>query len=493
MTQLRKTGAHVDSLDHMHNFFYAQNDTMHVITLVLILNRVVHGDDSILSRSALESSDQHRPDSDSFHRPISNSTSHLISEHLSRQEELKCHSEIHIFYNPASGGNKGADVANSDLNSAVLRTRDAETHVYLWDIRKGPSGQKPGFRRIREMMDSVACQSQPSLTRIIAAGGDGTVMWVISEAIAHDIRTTNVAFGTIPFGTGNDFAHAFGWGASVRGKLMSAKMKLLKELVSKWLVADVVPHDIWRVTISVASDQGAVLSVSQKSLSPLELDPQKRSFVKLMTNYFSMGTESKIGLGFDKRRTKSRPLNKIMYTVEGLKGLKRQNHKIGDLLESCKEGESVLFASNSSSGLPILQGNPSSIIFLNINSFAGGLNLWPKATHSGVVSERAPRSFGDQATGDGKIEVLTYQSMRKFAAEQFRKGPATGNGMRITQSRGPLNILFKPSTDEELTYMQVDGEYYAVKQPKSVLIEHRATVKVLKRNQTKEIKGRKHR
>ena len=68
MTQLRKTGAHVDSLDHMHNFFYAQNDTMHVITLVLILNRVVHGDDSILSRSALESSDQHRPDSDSFHR-----------------------------------------------------------------------------------------------------------------------------------------------------------------------------------------------------------------------------------------------------------------------------------------------------------------------------------------------------------------------------------------------------------------------------------------
>lgn len=41
---------------------------------------------------------------------------------------------------------------------------------------------------------------------MIVGGGDGTVMWVIEEMVAHDCDVVNTAIGIVPFGTGNDFA-----------------------------------------------------------------------------------------------------------------------------------------------------------------------------------------------------------------------------------------------------------------------------------------------
>lgn len=42
-------------------------------------------------------------------------------------------------------------------------------------------------------------------------------------------------------------------------------------------------------------------------------------YTRLMCNYFSIGIESRIGLGFDKHRTGSALANKMWYTWEGLK------------------------------------------------------------------------------------------------------------------------------------------------------------------------------
>lgn len=43
------------------------------------------------------------------------------------------------------------------------------------------------------------------------AGGDGTVQWVISEAISHNLNFDRIIFGTLAIGTGNDFAKSIGW------------------------------------------------------------------------------------------------------------------------------------------------------------------------------------------------------------------------------------------------------------------------------------------
>ena len=40
-----------------------------------------------------------------------------------------------------------------------------------------------------------------------------------------------------------------------------------------------------------------------------------------MSNYFSIGIESRVGLGFDKKRTESACCNKLVYFCEGLKHL----------------------------------------------------------------------------------------------------------------------------------------------------------------------------
>jgi diacylglycerol kinase (ATP) len=50
---------------------------------------------------------------------------------------------------------------------------------------------------------------------------------------------------------------------------------------------------------------------------PLSVD--KKIYQRPMCNYFSIGVESRIGLGFDKRRTGNVCCNKFFYFTEGLK------------------------------------------------------------------------------------------------------------------------------------------------------------------------------
>jgi diacylglycerol kinase (ATP) len=46
--------------------------------------------------------------------------------------------------------------------------------------------------------------------RIIVCGGDGTVMFVVTELINAGCTFENLAIGIMPFGTGNDFSRALG-------------------------------------------------------------------------------------------------------------------------------------------------------------------------------------------------------------------------------------------------------------------------------------------
>ena len=47
---------------------------------------------------------------------------------------------------------------------------------------------------------------------MIICGGDGTVMWVISELTKYNVDTELTPLGIIPLGTGNDFSQYLGWG-----------------------------------------------------------------------------------------------------------------------------------------------------------------------------------------------------------------------------------------------------------------------------------------
>lgn len=87
--------------------------------------------------------------------------------------------------------------------------------------------------------------------RVIVGGGDGTVMWVVSEMQKHDINFEKVALGIIPFGTGNDFSRVIGWGGKNPSGLDDPKNKKLKKLMGEWIKASKENFDIWEIFVEV--------------------------------------------------------------------------------------------------------------------------------------------------------------------------------------------------------------------------------------------------
>ena len=398
---------------------------------------------------------------------------------------------IFVFVNPTSGGNKASAITSIGAETLRFRGEEIESKVFIFDIRQGKSGDKPGFVTLRDQLERRKYITDSNPIRVLVAGGDGTVMWTIQEAIAHHVDTTRIAFGVIPYGTGNDFARALGWGGSSPSTgIFDDGMKEFKLMVKDWLQADVKSFDIWEIAVTVNHETGHIKQVKNKQKVVMETSssasPSSKSLttlVKPMCNYFSVGIESRIGLGFDKKRTKSQFLNKAVYGWEGLKKLFTSTPKISDVVVSLSAHDKVIFSNEGKEGtnVPKLLGRPVSLIFMNINSFAGGCNLWEGAKKPGLTGlDKSSELFSTpQSCGDGKIEVLTYKSLPGLSMEQAKGTFLSGNGCRIAQESGPVRLQFKPELGTKRTYMQIDGEFFTLDNPESIVITHKIAVRVL--------------
>lgn len=87
--------------------------------------------------------------------------------------------------------------------------------------------------------------------RIIAAGGDGTVAWVL-QVIARGKIQPAPPVAIMPLGTGNDMARSFGWGAGYSKKSVSGHVPLFNTLreIAK---ATPSPLDCWKLSITCPS------------------------------------------------------------------------------------------------------------------------------------------------------------------------------------------------------------------------------------------------
>lgn len=59
-----------------------------------------------------------------------------------------------------------------------------------------------------------------------------------------------------------------------------------------------------------------------------------KQFNKMFVNYFSCGVDARMGLGFDRNRTKSQFCNKIVYGLEAIKKLFKTTQKISDIVHN---------------------------------------------------------------------------------------------------------------------------------------------------------------
>ena len=81
-------------------------------------------------------------------------------------------------------------------------------HLKVYNIFDGSTGQKEGMLEVKKYLED----NSDAEAIVIAAGGDGTVMWIISELLATGCCIERICVGVIPFGTGNDFSRSIGWG-----------------------------------------------------------------------------------------------------------------------------------------------------------------------------------------------------------------------------------------------------------------------------------------
>mmetsp|Transcript_16169 Transcript_16169/g.63046 ORF Transcript_16169/g.63046 Transcript_16169/m.63046 type:complete len:581 (-) Transcript_16169:57-1799(-) len=298
-----------------------------------------------------------------------------------------------VYVNTKSGGQQGFQV--------LRRMRRFLTHVQVVDMfGETPVGPSTTLLRYAAV---------PNL-RILVCGGDGTAGWVLGEMDKIEaFRQANPPLAVLPLGTGNDLARVLGWGGGYEGEHVGPILERIERASS-------VKLDRWKVKIT------------QHASGKVE------EFV--FNNYFSIGIDAKIALKFHNLRQstpdlfKSRLVNKGVYGGFGIQNAVSKAETMKDLnVQVVVDQEPAEFDTG-------LEG----IVFLNIQSYAGGTDLWGKVSESD--EKRRPGRMDD-----GSLEVVGLRGVTHMLGMQA----GLVGGERITQ--GSEIVLTGAAMD-----VQVDGE-----------------------------------
>ncbi|PFH37968.1 diacylglycerol kinase catalytic domain-containing protein [Besnoitia besnoiti] len=412
---------------------------------------------------------------------------------------------VFLFVNGTSGGGSGANwLREADANGRYARDfADICSRVLIYDLGKSC---KDGFLVLKQVVETKRTltgtpmpKKTSALVRVIAVGGDGTVMWVNQEALNAQVPLEWMAIGTVGFGTGNDFAQSYGWTGRHLTKADIYKGDTLKTLVTEWQKASVTLHDMWKVNITTA-EGGYFERIDRKTRQMVKVLDETtgepaRHFESLLNLYLGFGFESMVGLEFDRLRSTSRFRNRIMYGVAFLKFLNRPWTKISHQVESVyaiENGEKrILFTTNPTKYPDALQLEDCiSLTLLNNRSIIGGVALWRRTQKVGVLppasdtpaNRAAYENMKDrlvkanQSMGDGKIELLSFHD--RFAL--MRSVLVDHNAARrLAQHRGPFSVTFYAPEKAGSVGFQVDGEFRQATRVESATVEYIRSFNVL--------------
>ncbi|KAA0059727.1 diacylglycerol kinase 7 [Cucumis melo var. makuwa] len=323
-----------------------------------------------------------------------------------------------VFINPRSGGRHGQKLKQR------LQELISEEQVFdLLDVKPHEFVQY-GLRCLEILADhgDVCAKLTRQKIRIMVAGGDGTVGWVLgslAELYKQD-RNPVLPVGIIPLGTGNDLARSFGWGGSFPFVWKSA----VKRSLLRATTGQVGSLDSWHVSLSMPAGEKVEpphsLKLTEESdmneavhkLDGIEDSPTKLAcFEGVFYNYFSIGMDAQVAYGFHHLRNKRPYLaqgpvtNKLIYSsysctqgwfftscsnnpnLSGLKNILRIHIK----KINCAEWEKVPVPSSV-----------RSIVALNLHNYASGRNPWGKLKPEYLEK----RGFVEAHADDGLLEIF---------------------------------------------------------------------------------------
>jgi len=116
----------------------------------------------------------------------------------------------------------------------------------------------------------------------------------------------------LPYGTGNDLARSTNWGGEPSGNVYLNLKNLMREICENSREEKL---NIWSVKVSFKEKGGNTFEVDSRTRNLV--GKGNIPFERDMINYFGLGEDGKIGMGFERRRTASRCCNKTWYVIYG--------------------------------------------------------------------------------------------------------------------------------------------------------------------------------
>lgn len=361
-----------------------------------------------------------------------------------------------LFSNPISGSRLGKEYLDLKVSSMVFSEHSELIEVLIYDLTEEVS-RNAGAQKLNELL---LCAER---VRAVTAGGDGSLSWLIGTCLAFNVDIARVEFGILPFGTGNDLAASAGWGRAPLLPILGPHCAAFLRYAKLWVHAIAMNFDIWDISIETAGYfeyiQTKHNAFSREHFQDEHGDDSK-VFRKLMTNYFSVGLDARIGLGFDKRRTNYKACNKLMYCWEGFKKICcLPLPRIAEIVTAFYDGDEPVFDSAVATGF--LPKNTAVLLALNTPTYGGGEHFVWNCSKNSLKTQ----NYQDSSTRDGMLEFMAFRGAYGLALEQF---PCTkGRSHRFHQGRGPFEINFE---SESRVYMEIDGENFCVVNPKKMVI-----------------------
>ncbi|XP_009770871.1 diacylglycerol kinase 7-like isoform X3 [Nicotiana sylvestris] len=331
---------------------------------------------------------------------------------------------IVVFINSKSGGRHGPQlkarlqelmgeqqVIISPLLSAVLDLSVVKPHEF---VQYGLSC----LEKFAALGDSCAKVTRERI-RIVAAGGDGTVGWILGclGELKKQGREPVPPTGIIPLGTGNDLSRSFGWGGSFPFNWKSATKSILDRVAT----GPINHLDSWNLVISMPAGEKLETPHSLKPTEDASLDqeldidgelPKKLSnYQGVYYNYFSIGMDAQVAYGFHHLRNEKPYLaqgpvsNKLIYSGysctqgwfftpcssdPGLRGLNNILRLYVKKVNSSKWEQ-----------VPV-PSSVRSIVTLNLPSYGGGRNPWGHLKPEYLEK----RGFVEAHADDGCLEIF---------------------------------------------------------------------------------------
>mmetsp|Transcript_65916 Transcript_65916/g.157619 ORF Transcript_65916/g.157619 Transcript_65916/m.157619 type:complete len:420 (-) Transcript_65916:49-1308(-) len=387
--------------------------------------------------------------------------------------------EMFLFVNPGSGGGVGKFFLEDGMPKSIPMADGSMKTLRVFSLPDGKPGDKPGFHALKQA-------TAAGLVRVIVGGGDGSVMWVAGEAEKHGVDVaTQMALGIIPLGTGNDFSRHLGWGGTnPRPKsLRRNNYRRVVQLMQRFAVGLPEPFDVWKITIESDPIVGRVCTHNKQGGEDIQLGGK---IDRLMILYYSVGDDGMSGYAFEPKRMESQFGNLFQYGMAVASTYfaeKCSGDSLEDKIKSVHAGDSptapVAFHTTEELQGPELTHNPGILLFLNVDSYAGGqAHLWRNSSPALGVDAPLDADLLDREASayDDKLEVLSSRSLARIGASRL---PLVG-ARRIMQTNSAYIEFHRPEPGEDLEeFFQIDGEFYRVINPKSCQVRHKQKLQVL--------------